>query len=93
MHFNAFGCIFLGLSVCATIIIIGTSDKSSIINSPVMNFEVSQSGYGMYVKYQMAAFLGVFAFTMAIQFASYLLDAVADYREEPGKRQHQVPTA
>ena len=90
---NAIGCIFLGLSVCATIILIGTSGKSSILNSPIMNFEVSQSGYGMYVKYQMAAFLGIFAFTMAIQFASYLLDAVADYREEPGKRQPEVPTA
>ena len=90
---NAIGCIFLGLSVCTTIILIGTSGKSSILNSPIMNFEVSQSGYGMYIKYQMAAFLGVFAFTMAIQFASYLLEAVADFRQEPGKRQPNTPAA
>ncbi len=90
---NAIGCIFLGLSVCATIILIGTGNKSSILNSPVMNFEVSQSGYGMYIKYQMAAFLGVFAFTMAIQFASYLLEAIADFRQDPGKRQPDTPAA
>ncbi|MEE2716707.1 MAG: TRAP transporter small permease subunit [SAR324 cluster bacterium] len=90
---NSIGCIFLGLSVCATIILIGTSGKSSILNSPVMNFEVSQSGYGMYVKYQMAAFLGVFAFTMAIQFASYLLESVADFRQDPGKRQPNTTSA
>jgi hypothetical protein len=47
----------------------------------------------MYIKYQMAAFLGVFAFTMAIQFASYLLEAVADFRQEPGKRQPNTPAA
>ena len=39
---NSIGCIFLGFSLCATIILIVTSGKSSIINSPVMNFEVSQ---------------------------------------------------
>ena len=83
---NAFGSIFLGLSMCWTIMIVGMGNKMAIINMPVVNFEVSQSGYGMYVKYLMAAFLGVFAVTMAVQFVSYFLDSVADYRDEPGKR-------
>ena len=47
----------------------------------------------MYVKYQMAAFLGLFAFTMAIQFASYLLESVADFRQDPGKRQPNTTSA
>ena len=83
---NAFGSIFLGLTMSWTIMIVGMGHKMSIINMPVVNFEVSQSGYGMYVKYLMAGFLGVFAVTMAVQFVSYFLDSVADYRGEPGKR-------
>jgi hypothetical protein len=35
----------------------------------------------------MAGFLGVFAISMMIQFVAYLMDAVADYRGEPGSRQ------
>ena len=34
----------------------GLSGKSSLINSLMMNFETSMSGFGMYVKYLMAAF-------------------------------------
>jgi len=41
----------------------------------------------------LAAFLAVFAITMAIQFVSYFLAAVADYRGEPGKRQPEAPLA
>ena len=37
----------------------------------------------------MAIFLGVFAVTMLLQFVSYLFEAVADFREEPG---HREPT-
>ena len=40
----------------------------------------------MYVKYLMAAFLVIFAITMLIQFVSYLFEAYADYRDEPGHR-------
>ncbi|MEO1141918.1 MAG: TRAP transporter small permease subunit, partial [Pseudomonadota bacterium] len=90
---NAVGSIFLGISVCWTILIIGMGSKTSIINSPVARFEVTQSGFGMYVKYMMAGFLGVFAISMMIQFVSYLLDAVADYREEPGKVKAQGASA
>lgn len=84
---NALGSIFLGILLCWTILIVGMGHRASIINSPVLNFEVTQSGFGMYVKYLMAAFLGIFAVSMMIQFVSYLFAAVADFRGERGKRQ------
>ncbi|MDD9909462.1 MAG: TRAP transporter small permease subunit [Ahrensia sp.] len=87
---NAIGSLLLGMSTCWVIIAMGFGSKQSIINSPVANFEVTQTGgTGMFVKYQMAAFLGVFAITMLIQFVSYLFEAVADYREEPGHVDHE----
>ncbi|MEM7270331.1 MAG: TRAP transporter small permease subunit [Pseudomonadota bacterium] len=85
---NAFGSILLGMTTAWIIIWIGFDGKTAIINSPVANFEVTQTGgVGMFVKYQMAMFLGIFAITMLIQFTAYLLEAVADMREEPGKRE------
>ena len=90
---NAFGSIFLGLSFSWTILLVGMKNKSAMINMPIAKFEVSQSGYGLYVKYWMAGFLAIFAITMAIQFVSYFLDAVADCREEPGKRLPEAPSA
>lgn len=85
---NAVGTLLLGITTCWVIIYIGFDGKTSIINSPVANFEVTQTGsVGMYIKYQMAAFLGVFAITMLIQFVSYLFQAMADYREEPGGKE------
>jgi hypothetical protein len=65
--------------------------KASIINSPLLNFEVSQSGFGMYTKYMMAGFLAVFAVSMMIQFAGYLLEGIADRRGDPGKREVANP--
>ena len=85
---NAIGTILLGMTTAWAIILIGMGSKQAIVNSPVANFEVSQSSTaGMYIKYQMAAFLAIFAITMLIQFVSYLFEAVADARGEPGKRQ------
>ncbi len=85
--FNALGCTLLGMSTCWVILLIGLSDKQSIINAPIMNFEITQTGgTGMFVKYQMAAYLGIFAITMLIQFVSYFFESVADYRAEPGAR-------
>ncbi|WP_246209666.1 TRAP transporter small permease subunit [Pikeienuella piscinae] len=85
---NAIGAILLGMTSCWVILDIGLAGKTSIINSPVASFEVSQSGStGMYVKYQMAAFLAIFAVTMLIQFVSQLFEAVADRRDEPGRRE------
>lgn len=84
-YVNAYGSVFLGLSLCWIILFVGMDNKASIINSPLFNFETSQSGFGLYVKYLMAAFLGVFAISMMIQFVSYLFGAVADIRGEEGK--------
>ncbi|MDU8927654.1 TRAP transporter small permease subunit [Alisedimentitalea sp. MJ-SS2] len=91
---NAFGAIAFGMSTCWVIIILGFNGKQSMINSPVMNFEVSQQGsVGMFVKYQMALFLGLFAITMLIQFVSYFFEAVADRRGEPGHREAAASAA
>ncbi|MEP2503791.1 MAG: TRAP transporter small permease subunit [Paracoccaceae bacterium] len=81
---NAMGTIFMGIALCWTILILGMGQKTSIINSPVLNFETTQQGFGLYVKYMMAAFLAIFAISMMIQFVSYLMAAVADYRGEDG---------
>ena len=82
---NAIGTICLGISLCWMIILTGMAQKTSIINSPLLNFETTQSGFGLYVKYMMAGFLGIFAISMMIQFVSYMMAAVADYRGEDGK--------
>ncbi|MDF2371057.1 MAG: TRAP transporter small permease subunit [Rhizobiaceae bacterium] len=89
---NAVCTISMGLTFCWTILIVGMGQKTSIINSPVLNFETTQAGFGMYVKYMMAGFLGIFAISMMIQFVSYLMEAVADYRGEPGSRVIAEPT-
>ena len=90
---NAIGSILLGITLCWTIIALGMGGKAAIVNSPVMNFEVSQSGFGMYIKYLMAGFLGLFAVSMMIQFVSYLMEATADYRNEAGRREVSGETA
>ncbi len=83
---NVIGTLLLGLVFCWVILILGTATKSSIINGPLITLEVTQSGFGLYVKYMMAGFLGLFAVTMMIQFSAYLLESVADARDEPGSR-------
>ena len=85
---NAWGSILLGIIFCWVVLIMGMDSKNSIINAPLVSLEVSQSGFGMYVKYLMAGFLGVFGVTMMIQFCAYLLESVADYRGDPGSRLH-----
>ena len=71
--FDSLGCTLLGMPICWVILIFGMGGRGNTINSPLLSFEVSQSGYGMYVKYLMAAYLVIFAVTMLIQFTSYLL--------------------
>jgi len=90
---NAVGSVLLGLPLCWTILILGMSDKTGIISSPLLALEVTQSGYGMYIKYLMAAFLAIFAATMMIQFSAYFLESVADYRGDSGKRKAAPVTA
>lgn len=83
---NALGSVLLGISLCAVIIFYGMDGKSTVINGPLLIFETTQTGFGMYVKYWMAGFLAIFAVTMLIQFVGYFLEGVADYRGDPGKR-------
>lgn len=90
---NAVGSLFLGLPVCLVIINIGMSSRSAIINGPLLIFETTQTGFGMYVKYWMAGFLGVFAISMLIQFIGFFLEGVADFRGEPNKRTVEQPSA
>ena len=84
---NAFGSIFLGIALCWIILIVGLWGKSNIINSPLLTIEVTQQGFGLYVKYLMAGFLGVYAASMLVQFAGSFLDSIADIRGEPGGRE------
>ncbi len=81
---NTVGTLFLGLPLGGVILITGMWDKTSCINSPLYSFEISQSGYGLYVKYIMVGFLAVYAVSMVVQFSSYLLEKVADLGQEPG---------
>ncbi|MCF6190237.1 MAG: TRAP transporter small permease subunit [Cocleimonas sp.] len=74
---NALGTLLLGLPLCWTILHYGIGTKYSSLISPIITFEISQSGYGLYVKYLMAGFLIVFAVTMAIQFVSLFLSSCA----------------
>lgn len=83
---NAVGSVVLGISLCCVIIFFGMNGKSTVINGPLLLFETTQTGFGMYVKYWMAGFLGIFAISMLIQFTGYFLEGIADYRGDPGKR-------
>lgn len=91
---NATGSVILGLSTCITIIIVGFNGKTAILNKPVLVFEISQAGtVGMFVKYHLAYFLGIFAITMFIQFVSYFLISLADYKGHSGVRKVGVNAA
>ncbi|MEP2942183.1 MAG: TRAP transporter small permease subunit [Hyphomicrobiales bacterium] len=75
---NGWGAILLGIPLCWTILWVGMWSKTSVIVTPILVFEVTQSGFGMYVKYFMAGFLGVFAISMMMQFISQLFTAFDD---------------
>ena len=85
---NAVGAVFLGMTLCWTILILGMGGKTAIVSGAMSNYEISQSQFGMYVKFWMAGFLALFAATMLIQFAGYMLEAIADLRGQPGGRDH-----
>jgi len=91
---NGWGAIFLGIPLCWTILWVGMWSKSSVIVTPILVFEVTQSGFGMYVKYFMAGFLGVFAISMMMQFISQLFTAFDDQNspddEEPESKLHMA---
>ncbi len=79
---NAWGSMVLGVPLCWTILGVGMSGKASVINSPLLYFETSQSGFGLYVKYLMAGFLAVYAVSMMTQFLAYFLHSMAVLRGE-----------
>lgn len=86
--FDSIGCLILGIPICWVILMQGMGGRGNSINSPLLSFEVSQSGYGMFVKYIMAAFLIVFAVTMIIQFISYLLYNVNQLLDDDDRKDH-----
>ena len=70
---NVVGAAGLGIPLCWVILTRGLWEKTSVINGPLLNFETSQSGFGMYVKYLMAGFLIIFAYSMILQFSSFIM--------------------
>jgi len=80
---DALGSALLGMPLCWVILTTGMWGRGSSLINPLINYEISQSAYGMYVKYLMAVFLVVFAVTMIVQFASYFLNSAAVLRGEP----------
>jgi TRAP-type mannitol/chloroaromatic compound transport system permease small subunit/NADH:ubiquinone oxidoreductase subunit 6 (subunit J) len=91
--YNAIGCVVLGMSLCWVILAYGMGSQAAVINSPLLSFEVTQTGFGMYVKYWMAGFLAIYAVSMMIQFCGYFLESVADIYGDPGKRQLETGVA
>ncbi len=84
---NLLGSTFLGLPVSWVILTTGMWGRGNSINSPMLSYEISQSGYGLYIKYLMAGFLVVYALSMIVQFCSYILECVADLRGQAGGRE------
>ena len=71
---NSIGSSLLGMPLCLMVLFLGMSGKASIINGPVLSYEITQQGSnGLYLVYLMAVFLAVFAITMLIQFTSYFM--------------------
>ena len=87
---NAIGCLLMGILFCWVILYLGMASKAAVINAPLLALEITQAGFGMYVKYLMAGFLAVFGVTMLIQFSGYLLESVADWRGDPDGQPHHV---
>jgi len=71
---NLLGSLLLGIPICVTILLRGMWCKQCVLNAPLTSFETSMSGYGMQVKYLMAAFLAIYALTMLIQFTSSFMN-------------------
>jgi hypothetical protein len=70
------GSAVLGVPLTLIVIFLGLNGKASIINGPVVAFEVTQQGSnGLYLLYLMAVYLAVFAFTMLIQFTRYFMES------------------
>ena len=73
---NSMGSLVLGIPLCLIVIFLGMGSKASIINGPVLSFEITQQGSnGLYLLYLMAIYLAVFAVSMLVQFTSYFMSS------------------
>ena len=73
---NSIGSLVLGIPLCLIVIFLGMINKASIINGPVLSFEITQQGSnGLYLLYLMAIYLAVFAVSMVTQFTSYFMSS------------------
>ena len=73
---NSIGSLLLGIPLCLIVLFLGMGGKASIINGPVISFEITQQGSnGLYLLYLMAVYLAVFAVSMLIQFTSYFMSS------------------
>src|SRR5690606_14427293 len=88
---NLLGSLLLGIPICWLILARGMSGKFSVITSPLLSHEISQSGYGMYLKYLVAGFLLIYAISMMVQFASYVVSNAAILLGDPGTRHRDEP--
>ena len=70
---NMYGSLILGVPLCWIVLFRGLWSENSPFNLALLNFEVTQQGFGMYVKYLMSGFLVVFALSMIFQFSSFIL--------------------
>ena len=93
-YVNAWGSYLLGVVTMVVVVLIGFNGKTSVINSPLLVFEITNQGInGMFIKYQMAMFLGIFGATMLVQFIVQFFESLADINEEPGKRDTSIKLA
>ncbi len=73
---NTLGSLLFGIPLCLIVLFLGMGGKASIINGPVISFEITQQGSnGLYLLYLMAIYLAVFAVTMLTQFTSYFMSS------------------
>ena len=80
---NILGSLVLGLPLCWVVISRGLWGPSSPFNLAILNFEVTQQGFGMYVKYLMSGFLLIFAISMLFQFASLIIKELNTLEDNP----------
>ena len=87
---NIWGTLLLGAPLCWIVLTRGLWNDTSAFNLALLNFEVTQQGFGMYVKYIMSGFLIVFALSMLFQFSSFLV-AQLNVLEQDDNASENVP--
>ncbi len=79
---NIGGSVLLGIPLCWIVLTRGLWNETSPFNLALLNFEVTQQGFGMYVKYIMSGFLVIFALSMLFQFSSFLIEQLNQLESE-----------